>query len=148
MNPTDQNIAAQLPQTPSEQNAVYDQMAIEGFAEDLITERFAATLTDAEHENVKKTLVSELHEHINKTLVDTLSADEQIELENILDVEAPDQVLDVFFEQKIPDLAAKVAAALLEYRAIFLYPVTGIVPENYVAPGQEVSQSTAAPQAA
>lgn len=147
MTTTDQGAAALLPQTPSEQNVVYDQMAIEGFAEDLIKERFTETLSEAEHENIKKTLVSELHDHINKTLIDSISEQDQVELENILDMEAPDQVLDVFFEQKIPDMAAKVAAALLEYRAIYLYPVTGQIPENYVAPGQEAS-STPAPQAA
>lgn len=101
--------------------AMMDQIALLSFIEDLIKERKDPNITDANIAQVKEVLLKEVNDAINMHLINLLSEKDQIELDDILQRNAPDEELNQFFISKIPNLEAEIASALLNFRTVYLY---------------------------
>lgn len=65
--------------------------------------------------------MKEVNDAINMHLINLLSEKDQIELDDILQKNAPDEELNQFFIRKIPNLEAEIASALLNFRTVYLY---------------------------
>jgi hypothetical protein len=122
---TDQNSTPPPGQPQQEQNkdAVMDQVALLGFVEDLIKARNDQTVTPAELPVIRQVLLGEVNQAINSHLVNLLSERQQIELDKLLDTNPSDEQLNNFFTKTIPNLGVEIAAALLNFRAAYLYPI-------------------------
>lgn len=112
------------PQAPQNNEALMDEAAILSFIGDLIQEKRDPNITEENLPQVKEMLLQEVNNAINTHLVNLLSEQDQIELDGLLDKDPSDEELNQFFLQKIPNLEIEIAAALLNFRAAYLYPVT------------------------
>ncbi len=108
----------------SQQNDMIDQVALTAFVDDLIKSRNDSGINEQNIERVRNALLDEVNEAINLHLLDKLSDRAQIELDKLLDTDPSDEQLNQFFIREIPNLEVEIAAALLNFRAAYLYPLS------------------------
>lgn len=109
---------------PSDNQSMMDEAAILSFIDDLIRDKNDSTITPGNVSQVREMLLEEVNNAINTHLVNLLSEPGQIQLDQLLDKDPSDDELNQFFLQKIPNLEIEIAAALLNFRSAYLYPVT------------------------
>ena len=102
---------------------IRDQVALMAFIDELIQEKNDPSVKPEQLPNLRTGLLAELNDMINDRLVSLLSEAKQIELEAILDRKGSNEEIDKLFEESIPNLSSEVAAALLEFRYAYLYPI-------------------------
>ncbi len=109
----------------SQPQSVRDQVALLSFVENLIKEKNDPTIKPESLPQVKVALLNELNQMINTRMIAILSDSDQRELDILLKNKVPDEELDKFFSEKIPNLTAEIASVLLNFRAAYLYqPLT------------------------
>lgn len=128
--------------SPQGAQGMMDEAAILSFIDDLIRDKNDPAITAENLEEVKSILLEEVNNAINTHLVNLLAEQDQIELDSLLDTDPTDEQLNAFFLQKIPNLEIEIAAALLNFRSAYLYPVTqpdqpSIQPQYQSEPQQE-----------
>ncbi len=104
-------------------NDVVDQKALLVFIDDLIKAKNDPSITEKELPEVRKLLLNEVNLAINSHLVNLLPKKAQLELDKLLDENPSDEQLNVFFIRNVSNLEIEVAAALLNFRAAYLYSV-------------------------
>ena len=109
---------------------VHDQVALLSFIDNLIKEKNDPTIKPEQLPNIKAALLTELNEMINTRMVTLLSEVNQRQLDALMDRNATDEELDDFFVKKIPNLSAEIASVLMDFRAAYLTPLTGIKTEE------------------
>ncbi len=112
--------------------AIKDQVALEHFVDQLIRDKNDANVKPEQVPQIKALLLKELNEAINTQLVNALLEKDQVALDELLDKNPSDDEVNKFFMEKIPNLEAEIASALLSFRAAYLY-----------VPGQEATKSAA-----
>ena len=105
--------------------AVRDQIALLTFIDDIIKERKDPDVKPENISQVKAVLLKEVNDSINRHLISLISEKDQVELDELLEKNVTDDELNEFFLKKIPQLEAEIASVLLNFRAAYLYPVTG-----------------------
>lgn len=73
----------------------------------------------------KEELLKSINDEINRHLVDLLSQADQEELNSMLDRDVSDDELNNFFSAKIPNIDEEIAATLLDFRTMYLNPISG-----------------------
>lgn len=101
--------------------ALKDQAALEQFVEQLMKERAYPGSKPEQAQRVKTLLLNQINEAINTHLVNALSEKDQVLLDELLDKNPTDEELNKFYMEKIPNLEAEIASALLNFRAAYLY---------------------------
>mgnify|MGYP000016031545 CR=1 FL=1 len=100
-----------------------DQAALLSFVDEIMKERNDPNITDKNREQMRAFLLYKANEAINTHLITLLSEEDQKKLDALLERNASNQELDEFFKKKIPNLSVEIAAALLNFRAAYLFPV-------------------------
>ncbi len=101
--------------------AVKDKIALYDFVSELLPLRPELNLTAEEKPLVIEQLVKELDYTINAHLMDLLSDQAVEEFNTLLDSNPTDEQVDAFLANHIPNLSTEIAAAMLEFKTIFLY---------------------------
>lgn len=101
--------------------AVKDKIALYDFVSELLPLRPELNLTAEEKPLVIEQLVKELDYTINAHLMDLLSDQAIEEFNTLLDSNPTDEQVDEFLANRIPNLSTEIAAAMLEFKTIFLY---------------------------
>lgn len=133
--------------------AVKDKIALYDFVSELLPLRPELNLTTEEKPLVIEQLVKELDYTINAHLMDLLSDQAVEEFNTLLDSNPTDEQVDEFLAKHIPNLSTEIAAAMLEFKTIFLYNPEGEQaatnqPMNQEAPAAETISSEETPPAA
>lgn len=119
---------------PTQDQGISDQAALLAYVEQMIKDSGDPAQDTQEN---KQELLKAVNDEINRHLVDLLSEADQEELNTLLDREASDEELNNFFSSKVPNIDEEIAAVLLNFRAMYLNPVSGEDTE------QEITEPTA-----
>lgn len=114
--------------------SVRDQVALLSFVENLIKEKNDLTVKPEALPQVKAALLNELNQMINTHMVAILSDADQRELDILLKNKVPDEELDKFFSEKIPNLTAELASVLIDFRTAYLLPLSSAKKEDLPPP--------------
>lgn len=101
-----------------------DEVALLSYVDDLLKARTDLNLKPEEIPNVRLMLLEEVNEAINTHLIQVLTDAERTELDGLLKNNATDAELDAFFAKQIPNVSAEITTALLNFRAVYLLPIT------------------------
>jgi hypothetical protein len=137
-------------QSPNNPNKKKDQVALAAFVDDMIKakqQKHDVEILDNDIPKIKESLLKELNESINAHLLHLLSVDDQLALNDLLESNPSDAQLNLFFIQKIPNLQAEVATALLNFRNAYLFPVEEQIAQavESIEPASETSQKEKKP---
>ena len=111
-----------------------DQVALLSFVDSLLAERKGTPLKTEELPKIRLALLNEINEAINLHLIGRLDDAGKEELDKMLDANVSNDVLNDFFEKKIPKLDSEVAVVLLNFRAAYVYEKK----EEVIPPVQDI----------
>jgi len=120
---TDQNTSTNQTNDTYEKNKVLDQVALLSFIDDLIRDRKDPNITEKNMEEMRAMLLKKVNEEINIHMINCLTDKDRVELDMMLDKNPSDKELHEYFVKKIQNLDIEIAAAMLKFRASYLYPV-------------------------
>ena len=106
-----------------EDQALEDQVELLSFVHDIIREKNDPTIKPENVQDITLMLLGQLNESINTHLIMLLPEKDQLALDKLMDQDATNYELDQFMERKIPNMKAEIASVLLDFRAVYLYPV-------------------------
>lgn len=122
---TDQNQSpTSIPADQYEKNKMIDQVALVSYVDDLIRERKDTNITEANRAEVRALLLKKVNEEINIHMINSLTDNDKVELDTMLDKNPSDKELHEYFVSKIPNLDVEIASVMLRFRAAYLLPVT------------------------
>lgn len=124
---------------------IMDQVALLSYVDDLIKERKDPDVKPENMADVRGLLLKEVNNAINVHLIGLISEKDQVELDELLDKNVPDDELNQFFIKKIPNLEVEIASALLNFRAAYLYPLSDVPDKLPVAPLEDKSKEEFVP---
>jgi hypothetical protein len=127
--------------------ALKDKIALYDFIAELLTLRTDLNLSTEEKPLVIEQLVKELDYTINAHLMDLLSDQAVDEFNTLLDANPSDDQINDFFTKHIPNLSTEIAAAMLEFKTIFLYNPEGDAAAQKPAQAPMAAPSVQAPVA-
>lgn len=130
-------------QTSKSNNQNY---SVEDFIDQLIEAKDKdASATEEQKKRAKELLLQELNNMINAHLVSKLSPADQIRLDELLDKNAPDDEINTFFLDHIPQMHVEVAAVMIQFRSLYL---TDVSKQNQPTPPKPPSRQYAPKQKA
>jgi hypothetical protein len=97
-----------------------DSQALNQYIDQLIQEKQFPDLTDEIREEIKKDLLNRLNDFINARLIAALSDEDVLIFENMLKEGSPEEEVQQFFQEKIPDLTGLLTQTLLEFKGVYL----------------------------
>ncbi len=90
------------------------------FVDELIRDKNLPTSDEAVREQMKNDLLDRVEDRVNAVILRFLPPEKLGELEEKLNADAPDEEVQAFVREYIPDLDVKVAAALVAFRQTYL----------------------------
>jgi len=108
---------------PISKTGFKDQLALLTFVDNLIKERKDSRVNETNLPQIREILLKQVNEAVNTYLVTLLNDKDQAELSILLDKDASDDDLNLFFKNKIANFEVEMTSALLNFRAAYLYPV-------------------------
>lgn len=105
----------------AKERAIKNQIALMTFVDDLIKEINDPEVNEKNIIEVRTVILKELNDAINRHLISLLTKKDQEDLSALLDKNPPDDVIDDFFVQRIPNFESEVAAVLINFKAAYLY---------------------------
>lgn len=118
-------------------SSLQDQMAIKTFVDKLIEERKDPEVTEQTLPVVRSLLIKKVNDAINEHFISLLNDSDVVELDKMLEGNAPDNEVNDFFRKKIENVPVEIATALLNFRAAYLYPVWQKQQEQQVVASQK-----------
>lgn len=90
------------------------------FVDDLVEAKGFVNIEPEVMEQIKSDLMSRLNDRMNGVIIEHMPPANMDEFEQLLDRDASDEELSSFCRQHIPELEAKLAVALMQFKQTYL----------------------------